>query len=274
MNFKEYYKLPDKFQKAFERENGELPRGEHSEHVRAVWLNMAATWFNGWQLAIEHASELRPPMPPLPEPAPVRTRHILLTLEPDGSFTAHETKLPGNLQTEPMQVTTHEAGRKNLRDYQGPQAPQSEAMREYVSSLEDSKSVKPWLEQEPPFPVPPPSLPVPRQGHAPAAPITAAEAAAASVESVEPRKFIIINASSDSSNSWRWLVEVEEKELVKIGSYPNREDANAALNEIEGAELMGSIYAISDARLKFWQQNPNLLYVAREVFTGPAPHTK
>lgn len=236
MDVHAYEVLPRQFRKAFEEVNGELPE---SEFIRNIWMDIAVKWFAGWCLAVEHADELRPPIQTLTAPAPTRT--FVLTVTPGELPMIQEPKLPGSAQTEPMRVTPQEAGHKDLREYQVP---------------------------------PPPSMPAPCQAPWPGIPVTAAEAAAASVEPVEPRKFIIINASSDSSNSWRWLVEVEEKELVKIGSYPNREDANAALKEIEGAELMGSIYAISDARLKFWQQNPNLLYMAREVFTGPAPHTK
>jgi len=236
MDVFEYNMLPLAFRKAFEKENGDMP---DSEFIARIWFDIACKWHAGWQLAIDHANELRPPMPPLP--APERTRTFMVTLEPGMLPVIHETKLPAN-------------------------APQPSGLRDdYVESLKETP--RPDFQQEPaPTPLPPPwAVPNP-QGHAAYGSRTAAEMAAESVKEDTPRKFIIINASSNPDNSWRWLVEVERSELTKIGSYPNREEANAALKKIEGGELMGSIYAISDERLRFWQQNPNLLYIAREEF--------
>lgn len=233
-----YNVLPIKFRKAFEEVNGEIPE---SEFIRAIWMDIAMKWFGGWCLAIEHADELRPPIQTLTAPAPTRT--FVLTVTPGELPMIQEPKLPGSAQTEAMHVP----------------------MREYVSSLEDYRPENNVFQQEAnPWPVPPPPMPAPRQGHAPAAPVTAAEAAAASVEPKKFRRFIIVRASDNPSNNWRWLVQITDTELVKYGSYASADDAAKALDAMENTEQRGSIYFISDAQLRYWQQNPQLGTIPRE----------
>ncbi|ALH46267.1 hypothetical protein POR1_62 [Pseudomonas phage POR1] len=233
-----YNVLPIKFRKAFEEVNGEIPE---SEFIRAIWMDIAMKWFGGWCLAIEHANELRPPMPPLPESAPTRT--FVLTVAPGALPVIHEPKLPGSAQTE------------------APHVP----MREYVSSLEDYRPENNVFQQEAnPWPVPPPP-PVPgAHSQAPKAPITAAEAAAASVKPLPPREFIVIPSSRNPENKARWLVEVREAEFERLGAYTNADAAYEEIGNIPNAKHVGSIYRISVEQLKFWQDNPSYKTIARK----------
>lgn len=232
MDVFEYNMLPLAFRKAFEKENGDMP---DSEFIARIWFDIACKWHAGWQLAIDHANELRAPMPQLPPPE--RTRTFMVTLEPGMLPVIHETKLPAN-------------------------APQPSGLRDdYVESLKETP--RPNYEQEPcPWPVPP-NMPKPST-QAPKAPVTAAEAAAESVQDSEENapKAFVLPVSAELHDRSSFLIEVGKETFNKINVYETPEAAR--LDAIrKGFALVGFAYWIDDEQIAYWRRHPQTKALSR-----------
>lgn len=257
-----YHVLPLKFRKAFEEVNGEMPE---SEFIREIWMDIAMKWFGGWCLAIEHADELRPNDPPLP--APVSARKFILTVVGDCAQleTVVDDDSTATLGLE-ENVQVRVSGMDEVRMYQP----------EYVRNLQEMP--RPDFQQEPPFqipagpvpcPVPPPPAPN-WSDNIPKAPMTAAEAAAESVQKpASTRIAVIIPASyNDGISGQVWLIGVNGDELRKVSRYNSVKSAKLHAEEM-GYIVSGYEYHMTRDQIRYWQENPTTTFLCKNDATPP-----
>lgn len=226
----EYAKLPQAFRTAFEEKNGGLPFGEF---VGRVWLNMAETWYQGWQLAMEHG---------VTQPAaPASPRYFMVSLYGDGVH-VHETSMLG--------------GPVSTKGFDTPRSYSSGGPARAEGEITCS-TIKGQVEPAP-MPVPPPMpMHVPRQGRASAAPVTAAEAAAASAkdsEDSEHKAFILPVDPSDDRAGYL-VIAVEPDYFRNIGWHLIIEEARDHAKRA-GYQVVGYSYFITDEQIKYWRRHP------------------